>query len=322
MQSKIFTMNKKLLLLLCLFSLLMEGLAAQEAQLVNYASSILRRDLQEHVAILASDSLQGRATGTPGGKMAGDYIARCFEEYGLQAPFNGSYFQIIDSSTQARNVIGIISGTEDADKAIILGAHYDHHGMHEGVVYNGADDNASGVAAMLAVAKTLASMQKNHYLPKRTIIFIAYDAKEYSMAGSAFYVKHPLVSLKQTMACINLDMLGRIDAPPASDTNYVLVVGAHKNKSKLKEVVDYQNVNKQLNLDIDYTFYGSEVFSQIFYEISDQYNFGKKKIPVLYFTSGMHDDLWKPTDDPDRLSYPILQKRTQLVYYVLWDIAN
>ncbi len=315
-------MKQRIFLISILIFISFLDLTAQEAQLANYASSILQRDLQCYVDVLASDSLQGRESGMPGGWMAGDYIAACFREYGLHAPFEGSYFQEFDTTLQARNVIGVIRGTDEGQEAVVVGAHYDHHGMHNYTVYNGADDNASGVAALLGTAKALSAMQRNGYSPKRTIIFIAYDAKERSMAGSEWYVKHPVAPLKNTMACINMDMLGRIDAPPAEDTSYVLVVGADKHKADLRQVVDYENRGRNVRLDIDYSFYGSTAFSEMFYQMSDQYSFGKHKIPVLYFTSGMHDDLWKSGDDAHRLSYPVLQKRTQLIFYVLWNVAN
>lgn len=315
-------MNLKFLLpaILILFGAI--GLKAQEAQLENYAASILQQELRQHVEILASDSLQGRETATPGGWMAGDYIASCFEEYQLKPAFGSSYFQYIDLFSDARNVVGIIEGTDTKQEAVVIGAHYDHHGTYYYAVYNGADDNASGVAALLSIAKAMTAMAREHYRPKRTIIFIAYDAKELNMKGSEFYVNNPIVPLNKTVACLNMDMLGRTDAPPANDSNYVLVVGANKHKSNLRVSTDYLNRAKGINLDIDYTFYGSAAFSDMFYRISDQYNFGKHKIPVMYFTSGMHDDLWKPGDKHDRLSYPVLQKRTQLIFYLLWRTAN
>jgi len=298
------------------------GLKAQEAQLENYAAGILQRELRQHVEILASDSLQGREAGTPGGWMAGDYIASRFEEYKLKPAFGDTYFQYIDTLSDARNVIAIIEGADNKQEAVVISAHYDHHGFYHYAVYGGADDNASGVAALLSIAKAMSAMQQEGYKPKRTVIFIAFDSKELNMKGSQYYVEHPIVPLKQTLACLNMDMLGRIDTPPAADTNYLLIVGADKHKSNLKVITDFVNFNKKMNLDIDYTFYGSKAFSDMFYRISDQYNFGKNKIPVLYFTSGMHDDLWKPSDKPHRLSYPVLQKRTQFIFYTLWWVAN
>jgi Zn-dependent M28 family amino/carboxypeptidase len=298
------------------------GVAAQDMVLGNYASSILPRDLQRHVEVLASDSLQGREVGTPGGWMAGDYVATCFERYGLKAPYDGTYFQLTDTLSGARNVVGVLEGADAEAGAVVVGAHYDHHGMYYYSVYNGADDNASGVAAMLEIAEALAGMRKGGYKPQRSIIFIAYDAKERSMAGSAWYVEHPLVPLARTAACFNMDMLGRIDAPPGANANYVLVVGVDKHQSSLREVTDWVNTSRHLNLDIDYTFYGSDTFHEMFYEISDQYNFGKHGVPVIYYTSGMHDDLWKPGDDSYKLSFPVLQKRTQLIFYTVWEIAN
>jgi hypothetical protein len=298
------------------------GAAAQDMLLENYASSILPRDLRRHVDVLASDSLQGREVGTPGGWMAGDYVATCFAQFGLTPPYNGSYFQPLDSLPGARNVVGVLHGTDTAAGAVILGAHYDHHGMYYYSVYNGADDNASGVAALLEIAEALAALRRSGYPPQRTIIFIAFDAKERSMAGSAWYAAHPLTPLARTAACINIDMLGRTDAPPGADTNYVLAVGTDRHRSPLRQITDGANAARRLHLDIDYTFYGSDTFHDMFYRISDQYNFGRHGVPVIYFTSGMHDDLWKPGDDPHKLSFPVLQRRAQLIFYVLWELAN
>jgi hypothetical protein len=229
--------------------------AAQDILLGNYASSILQRDLRQHVGVLASDSLQGREVGTPGGWMAGDYVATCFERYGLKAPYNGSYFQPLDTLLPgARNVVGVLEGADAEAGVIVVGAHYDHHGMYYYSVYNGADDNASGVAAMLEIAEALSQLCKGGYPPRRSIIFIAYDAAARSMAGSAWYAKHPLAPLSRTAACFNMDMLGRIDAPPGTDTNYVLVVGTDKHRSPLRQITDEVNAARQLHLDIDYTF--------------------------------------------------------------------
>jgi hypothetical protein len=297
-------------------------LAAQDMVLDNYALSILPRDLRRHVEILASDSLQGREVGTPGGWMAGDYVASCFARYGLKAPYQGSYFQEFDTLLQARNVVGVIEGTDTQAGAMVVGAHYDHHGMYHYSVYNGADDNASGVASMLELAEALTGMYKGGYKTRRSIIFIAYDAAARSLAGSAWYAEHPLVPLKQTVACFNMNILGRIDVPPATDTNYVLIVGIDKHRSDLREITDYVNTAHNLKLDIDYTYYGSAAFHDMFYRISDQYNFGKRGVPVIYYTSGMHDDLWKPGDDAHKLSYPVLQKRTQLIFYTVWEMAK
>jgi hypothetical protein len=296
---------------------------AQDLALKNCALSILPATLRQHVELLASDSLQGRETGTPGGWMAADYIASCFERYGLTAPYSGSYFQEAEDSPtiNPRNVVGVVEGSGAAKGAIVVCAHYDHHGMHNYAVYNGADDNASGVAAMLEIAKASVSMKRSGYTPPRTLIFIAFDAKESNMAGSEWYAKYPLVPLKETVACLNMDMLGRIDAPPTGDTNYVLVVGADRRHPALREAIDEANTERGVWLDTDYTYYGSPAFYDMFYKISDQYNFGVRGVPSVYYTSGMHDDLWKPGDDAYKLSYPVLQKRTQLVFYTAWLLA-
>ncbi|MDR0582247.1 MAG: M28 family peptidase [Prevotellaceae bacterium] len=295
---------------------------AQQSELPNFAASILESDLQQHIRVLAADSMQGRQTGTDAAFMAADYIAGQFEKISLYKPYDSTYFQAFITSTPGVNVVGVIEGSDLKEEALVISAHYDHLGVFNGNVYNGADDNASGVAAMLEIAEAFTAMARNHYPPRRSVVFIAFDAKEQKMAGSAYYVNDPLYPLQRTIANLNIDAVGRVEGSPNGQRNYLFLVGANRVSSDLQDISDYVNQARKINLTLDYTFYNSPTFSEIFYLFSDQYNFGKHQLPVIYYMDGLHDDLNKPTDTEDYIDYKILRDRTQLIFYTAWELAN
>src|SRR5690242_4543528 len=182
----------------------------------------------DDIKFLTDDRLQGRATGSPGADSAAAYLARRFSQVGLQ-PAAGGWFQSFTIGRDApaitsggvtalsgKNVIGILPGRDPVlrNQTVILGAHYDHLGLggfgsldpdSTGRVHNGADDNASGVAAVIQVAARLAASP-----PARTVVFIAFSGEELGLLGSAYYVKQPIYPLTGTLAMINLDMVGRL----------------------------------------------------------------------------------------------------------------
>ncbi|MDR2802577.1 MAG: M28 family peptidase [Prevotellaceae bacterium] len=295
---------------------------AQQSELPNFAASILESDLRQHIQTLAADSMQGRQTGTDAAFMAADYIAGQFEKINLGSPYDSTYFQAFVTNTPGVNVVGVIEGSDLKEQALVISAHYDHLGMFDGNIYNGADDNASGVAAMLEIAEAFVAMARNHYPPRRSVVFIAFDAKEQKMAGSAYYVNNPLYPLQRTVANLNIDAVGRVEGSPNGQRNYLFLVGANRMSSDLQDISDYVNHVRKINLNLDYTFYNSPTFSEIFYLFSDQYNFGKHQIPVIYYMDGLHDDLNKPTDTEEQIDYKILRDRTQLIFYTAWELAN
>jgi hypothetical protein len=305
-----------------LLSLLYVTSFAQWNELPNFAASILPGELQRHVQILAADSLQGRQTGTDAALKAADYIAQCFAQHALQPPYDSSFFQAFVSAVAGVNVVGIIEGTDLKDQAVVLSAHYDHVGMYDNQIYNGADDNASGVAALLEIAQAFTAMARNNYRPRRTLVFIAFDAKEKNMAGSAYYADHPLHPMWKTIANLNIDAIGRVEGSHNGQANYLLLVGAERLSSDLRTVTDRVLAERNIGLSIDYSFYNSEVFSDLFYLFSDQYHFGKHYVPVIYYTGGLHDDLYKPSDTEEKINYTILRKRAQLIFYTAWELAN
>lgn len=172
--------------------------------------------LRAHVKFLASDNLGGRNTPSLGLDIAADYIASHFEQIGLEAPIKGGYFQETtygrgEVKVPVRNVIGVIRGSDPVlkDTYMFVTAHYDHLATREGEgdqIYNGANDDASGVAGMIEVARSLVAAK-----PKRSIIFMAFYGEEKGMVGSTYYGQNPIFPLKASIAQINLEQIGRTD---------------------------------------------------------------------------------------------------------------
>ncbi len=197
----------------------------------------------------------------------------------------------ITATTQ--NVIGILRGSDPklADEAVVIGAHYDHLGLGErnslspsqaGQVHPGADDNASGTAALLELASALAARKADL---KRTIVFLAFSGEELGLLGSSYYTKNPTWPMERTVAMINLDMIGR----PKEGKVYI---GGMGTSPIFKELVEQAN---RTGLTLSYQQGG--------YGPSDHSSFYVKNIPVLFFFSGLHADYHKPSDLPDRLLY-------------------
>ncbi|MDR0728555.1 MAG: M28 family peptidase [Prevotellaceae bacterium] len=297
--------------------------AAQQRVLPNVAAGILSDNLQAHICTLTSDSMQGRLNGTEAALKAADYIAACFEQSALQMPYDSSYYQaFVTPKAAGVNVIGLIEGNERRDEAVIVSAHYDHVGTLNGQIYHGADDNASGVAAMLEIAQAFAEMLKNDCRPQRSVVFIAFDAKESELAGSGYYVRHPLFPMNKTFVNLNIDAVGRVEGSPNGMADYLLLVGVDRISPDLLFLSDSLNRRHSLRLYLDRTFYDSDVFTDVFYTFSDQYPFAQHRVPAIYYTGGLHDDLYRPTDIEEYIHYDVLKKRTQLIFYTAWELAN
>lgn len=285
-----------------------------------YEQIIYPAKQQRIMTYLAHDYTEGRECGTRGNQLAGKYIRENFEKYGLE-PFNSeSFYQpfLADSTTVGRNIVGMIPSSVPSDEYVIVAAHFDHLGMLNGAIYNGADDNCSGVTALLNLADMFGTMKKAKTGPDKNIIFVALDGKEKNMAGSKHFVKNLPIDKKKILCAINLERIGTTIEPiHDNDTNFVIILGEHTlrkgDKERLKNCNRYYNID----LDIDFTFYGSEKFTDLYYKLSDQIIFNNAGIPSLLFTSGFHKHTYKVTDDPEIISYQVLKKRTILAFYFI-----
>ena len=250
------------------------------------AQSTLKERLEQHVYTLASDSLKGRKAGTDHGRMAADYIAAQFEEIGIKPFLASGFLQIFDWKFQ--NVVGIIPGNDSILKHeyIIVGAHYDHLGVRNGEIYNGADDNASGVAVLIELARELKREQLNL---KRSIILVAFDAEEIGLLGSYNFSNLPNISKNNVKLMISIDMVGWYEK-----SGKVKYQGTGTIKTGKKLILKDEYTPKELN-----------VVAKKFEVIpgTDSYPFRKKGIPTLWVTTGIVSPYHKPQDDAHLIDY-------------------
>lgn len=315
-----------------LLSITFAGLVcAQKPQAARITS--VEANLRKTIEYLASDQLEGRRAGEPGATLAAKYIADQFAKVKLKAGASGmngkpSYLQQF-SFTPVRdphggatadelnmpakrydtsNVIGILEGNDPVLKkeAIVIGAHYDHLG-HGGPgslaansteIHHGADDNASGVAAIIELARQFAKEKRN----KRTIIFIAFSGEEEGLFGSSFYVQNPVFPLDKTVAMINLDMVGRLKDQKLT----IGGIGTASEWRNLSEAINrtsrYDTSLSSRDCPLPATAFTLQLNEDGFGP-SDHSSFYGKKVPVLFFFTGTHNDYHKPTDTADKINY-------------------
>jgi Zn-dependent M28 family amino/carboxypeptidase len=191
---------------------------------------ISEQSLKGHLSFIASDLLEGRDTPSRGLDLAAEYIAAQFRRAGLEPGGTDGYFQTHQTSKgKERNVIGILRGTDPKlkDTYVFLTAHYDHLGVKPDCtsgdcIFNGANDDGSGTVSVIEIASTLGAMTTR---PRRSIVFMTFFGEEKGLLGSEYYVQHPVVPLKSTVADINLEQLGRTDDPSGPQINSLLVTG-------------------------------------------------------------------------------------------------
>lgn len=292
-----------------------------------YANTITTADLKKHLYIIASDEFEGRETGESGQKKAAEYLKNFYISENISSPFNGTdYFQEITTDhlqpnlNPSENVLAFITGSEKPEEILVISAHYDHLGSSDGEIYNGADDNGSGTVAIMEIAQAFNNAAKNGKGPKRSILFLHVTGEENGLLGSKFYVNFPLFPLTNTVTNLNIDMIGRVDDTHEHNPDYVYIIGSNKISSELHTLSE--NVNSKFtNLNLDYT-YNNDMDPNRYYYRSDHYNFAKNNIPIIFYFNGTHDNYHRPSDTPDKINYELLKKRTQLIFYTAWEIAN
>ncbi|MBX3254779.1 MAG: M28 family peptidase [Chitinophagaceae bacterium] len=223
---------------------------------------------------------------------------------------------------QSTNVLGLLEGTDLKDEYVVLTAHYDHLGMKNGKIWYGADDDGSGTVGILELAKAFTKAKAAGKGPRRSILFMTVSGEEKGLWGSDYYGDHPVFPLEKTTVNLNIDMIGRIDPSrkKGDSTNYVYIVGDDKLSSDLRPISEANN-RKYVKLELDYKYNDPKDPERIYYR-SDHYNFAKHGVPIIFYFNGLHADYHQPTDTPDKINYALLQKRTQLVFYTAWDMAN
>jgi hypothetical protein len=273
---------------------------------VAQESLILKDSLLSHVEELASDAYQGRATETEGNRRAQEYILKRYEAIGLQQ-FDSSYvhpFQFFNRFTrkayQGQNLLGYIPGTEQPELFIVLSAHFDHVGVKKGVVYNGADDNASGVGALLEIARYLAEHPLKH-----SLIIAAFDAEEVGLRGADAFTDEPPVPINRIRLNINMDMISR------NDNNEIYICGTSYYPA-LRPALD--KLAEQAPIKVSFGHEAPESAGvNDWTNASDHYKFHQKDIPFLYFGVEDHEDYHKPEDDFERIMPDFYHRVAELI---------
>ena len=256
-----------------------------------YAQKIDRNTLLNDVQTLSSDSFEGRKTGSAGNFKAADYITNRFDKIGLKS-YNENYKHpfIIrnrrNEQIKGINLIGYIKGK--SEKVIIISAHYDHVGIDNSEIFNGADDNASGVAAILASAKYFSENK-----PNNTLLFIAFDAEEMGLQGAYSFLNNPPLSKELIKLNINLDMVSH------NDKSELYAAGTFKTPA-IKDII--QHADHQTGISIKFGHDQPDMGKDDWTMQSDHGPFAKENIPFLYFGVEDHVDYHKPSDDFENIN--------------------
>ena len=216
------------------------------------------------------------------------------------------------------NVIAYCEGGARKDELIVVVAHYDHLGKTDNEIFNGADDNASGTAALLEIAEAFSLAKKNGEGPERSILFLAVSAEEKGLLGSQYFIDHPAFPLENISVCINMDMLGRADFNHSDNPDYVYVYNSEAEDSELFNQCKVAAELTSPDLSPIYQFKGKTRLRGG----SDHMSFDKAGIPVLYYYTGTHMDYHKPSDTSEKINYDNLANITKLIFTTIWEIAN
>ena len=218
------------------------------------------------------------------------------------------------------NVLGYLEGSDKKEEVIVVSAHYDHLGIKNGVVFNGADDDGSGTVSVLAMARAFTQAKKEGHSPRRSMLFLANTGEEEGLLGSQYYTDHPIFPLANTVTDLNIDMVGRVDSLHMGKGDYLYLVGDNRLSDELHTLSEA--TNQLYNpLAIDYKYNDPKDPEQIYYR-SDHYNFAKHNVPIIFYTSGLHPQYHKATDDVELIDFPAMARRDQHIFHTAWALAQ
>ncbi len=290
---------------------LLEAGSDRHASFSAALESISSEQLQGHVEYLADDALEGREAGSRGSRQAAQYLAARLEQLGLRGVgVDGGYFQPF--GPDFRNVLGLLQGSDPDLKQeyLVVGAHYDHLGYGTkqnsrgpvGQIHNGADDNASGISALLEVVEAFTLLAEP---PRRSVLFALWDAEEKGILGSKHWISHPTVPLSQVVVTLDVDMIGRLRE------DRLWVFGTRTGYGWRRLVSE---ANDQSALELDFSW---EIKPN-----GDHWPFFERGVPTLMLHTGMHDQYHRPTDDAELINAAGMRKVTRLLFAVTYDLAN
>ncbi|MBC6996824.1 M28 family peptidase [Neolewinella lacunae] len=220
------------------------------------------------------------------------------------------------------NVLGFVEGTDPRlkDEVLVVSAHYDHIGRRGDVIFNGADDNGSGTSTVLEIAEAFVKAKEMGKGARRSVLFLLVSGEEKGLLGSEYYANHPIFPLENTIADINVDMVGRVDEAHEDNPNYIYVIGSDRLSSELHAIGERMN-STFTQLELDYT-YNAEDDPNRYYYRSDHYNFAEKGIPSVFFFNGTHADYHQSTDTIEKINFKKMALVGQLIFHNAWQLAN
>jgi hypothetical protein len=225
-----------------------------------------------------------------------------------------------EGRVDAWNVVGVLPGSDPAraGEYVAVGAHYDHIGITEPVagdsINNGADDDGSGTVAVLAIANHYAALPQAQR-PARSLLFVWHTGEEEGLLGSEWFTDHPTVARESIVAQINIDMIGR------NHPDSVYLVGSRRVSTQLGQLIEAANARQERPMGLDYTFDAPGHPEQIYCR-SDHYNYARYGIPITFFTTGLHDDYHKPSDEVDEIDFTKLARITGLISGIVGEVAS
>ncbi len=229
-------------------------------------------------------------------------------------------FKKINQEVEANNVLGYLEGGDLKNEIVIVTAHMDHLGTEGEEIYNGADDDGSGTVAVLEIAQAFVEAKNAGYSPRRSLLFMTVSGEEMGLLGSKYYSDHPVFPMENTVANLNIDMIGRVDEFHQEDSNYVYIIGSNFLSDDLHLINEQANAD-YTQLTLDYKYNTIEDPNR-FYFRSDHYNFAKHDVPIIFYFNGTHEDYHEATDEVSKINFDRLTKRAQLVFYTAWELAN
>lgn len=286
------------------------ALAVGRTECMEARASIRSADLQQHVNVLADDSMEGRQSGTRGIQAANGYLVERFQSAGLK-PLgdNGRYTEEFDQAF--KNVIGLVEGSDPQlrQEFVLIGAHYDHVGYGSprrsfgpfGQIHNGADDNASGVSGVLEILDAIRVLPSP---PRRSIILALWDGEELGLLGSKYFASHPPIPLEKIVLAINLDMIGRMR------DERVEIFGT-RTAAGLRRFISETEHDPRMALDFDWELKPN----------SDHYSFFEHRVPSLMLHTGLHDDMHRPSDDAERINSNGMEQIARLAFGLAYEAA-
>ncbi len=237
--------------------------------------------------------------------------------------------EVFEADTE--NVVAMLEGSDPAlkDEVLVISSHYDHIGISttatgDDVINNGADDDGSGTVSVLEIAEAFAQAAMDGVGPRRSIIFLNVAGEEKGLLGSAYYADvEPMAPVAQTVANLNIDMVGRRDPTYEGDQpdNYVYIIGSELISPEIDALSVMANEVAGINMDLSKRFNSPDDPNQ-FYRRSDHWNFGKSDIPFIFYFNGTHEDYHGLGDEPDKIDYEQMQQRARLIFATAWQLVN